>query len=208
MEPTLGNGLPQPVEIDPLSNTRVPGPYPPWESSIFPSGSHGDPVPIRSSLEAGRRNGSQDSLANWYSDNNGPWIPKGAVPEVASDDRFPPGRYSLATPLHPRYGSPPRIYPKIGNLLDNGSGQYVVPLSDSGYCTGISLDNSSVRSYDGMDYEFDNRSLTFRGQDFCQYGSKKTIPQEAAPWKTSWPNASLYLCDTCKRIVKTKSDLK
>ncbi len=212
-----GNYLPQPVEIDPLSNTRVSGPYPPWEPSTYPSGSFGDPVsafyssvPINKtgqmSLDAGRRSCSQDALANWYSDNDGPWIPKGAVPEVAPDDRLPPRGYSLAR-RGSGYGSPSRIHPRIGNPSDSGSGQFGVPPSDSGYGTGISLDNSSVRSYDVVDHNLESRSLTSRGQDFHRNGSIRTLP-EAEPWTSALPDASPYFCDTCKRPVKTKSELK
>lgn len=212
------NYPPQPVEIDPVSYPRAPGTFPPWEPTTYSIGSVGEPSPLSSSighnrtapmsLDLGARTSPQDPLANWLGGNDAPWLPKGVVPEVSSDDRL----HTRGYPPHrlPGYGLQLGARPRPGNPSDSGSGQFGVPPSDSGYGTGLSLESASVRGSDIVDHNQDNRSLIGRVPEYRQYNESGPLRDAngSEQWAFTTPGAPSYRCETCKKLVKTKSELK
>jgi hypothetical protein len=210
---------PQPVEIDPVSYPRAPGSYPPWEATTYSIGSLGEPnpPPFNSighnksgpvSLDFGARNSPQDPIVNWYNGNDGPWIPKGAVPLVSHDERIHTRGY--APYRNPGYGSPPGIRHRPGNPSDNGTVPFGISPSDSGYGTGISLESASVRGSDIVDHTQDNRSLLGRVPETHQYSESGPVREShgTEQWPYNSISAPLYRCLTCHKKVKTKSELK
>lgn len=219
MGPPQLNCPPQPVEIDPVSYPRPSGSYALWESTSYSTGPLGEPNPPVSnsiahnksgpgSLDFGTRNSPQDPITNWYTGNDGPWIPKGAVPEVSQDERINSRGYALYR--NPGYGSPPGIRHRPGNPSDNGSVPFGISPSDSGYGTGISLESASVRGSDIVDHSQNNRSLLGRASEIHRYNESGPARQSHGPeqWPYNSPSMPLYRCPTCLKGVKTKSELK
>lgn len=219
MGPPQLNYPPQPVEIDPVSYPRTSVSFTHWEPIPYSIGSIGEPSPSPSSsighnraapisLDLGTRNNPQDPLTIWYTGNDGPWIPKGAVPEVAPDDRLLKRGHSLHRISG--YGSQSGLRHRPGNPSDNGSVHFGVSPSDSGYGTGLSLESVSVRGSDVADHSQENRSLIGRIPEFRQYnenGSSRD-PNGTEQWGYSSPSAPSYRCETCQKTVKTRSELK
>jgi hypothetical protein len=215
MAPPLRNYPPQPVEIDPGSYSRTPASYPPWEAGTYAIGSIGEPSPSIGhnrtapiSHDLGARNSPQDALASWYSGNDGPWIPKGVVPDVAPEERS----HARGFPLHRHsgYGSQPGVRYRPGNPSDNGSVPFGVPPSDSGYGTGLSLESASVRGSDIVDHSQDNRTHISRVPEYRQFHENGPSRDSGGTeqWPFTSPSAPSFRCETCKKPVKTKSELK
>jgi hypothetical protein len=211
--------LPQPVEIEPGSYPRAPGSYSSWEPTPYSVGSLGEPSPPVSnpighnksgpvSLDFGPRNSPQDPITNWYTDNDGPWIPKGAVPEFSHDERIHTRGHTSYR--NSGYGSPPGIRHRPGNPSENGSVPFGISPSDSGYGTGVSLESASVRGSDIVDHSQNNRSLLGRVPELHRYNERGPAREShgTEQWPYNSPSAPLYHCPTCNKRVKTKSELK
>jgi hypothetical protein len=212
-------GPPQPVEIEPGSYPRISGSYTHWESTAYSVGYAGETNPSLPnsighnksspvSLDFGSRNSPPDPLTAWYTGNDGPWIAKGAVPEVPQDERIHPRGYNPYR--NPGYSSPPDIRHRPGNPSDNESLHFGISPSDSGYGTGISLESASVRGSDIVDHSQDNRSLLGRVTETQQYHGRESTRKSHGTeiWPCNSPSANTYICPTCQKSVKTKSELK
>ncbi len=221
MGPPQLNHPPQPVEIDPVSYPRVPGSYTPWEGAASSVGYVGESSTALSnslghnksgpvSLDSGARNSPQDPLTSWYTGNDGPWIPKGAFPEVPQDERMHPRGYAHAPYRNPGYCSSPEIRQGPGNLSENGSVHFGISPSDSGYGTGVSMESASVRGSDIVDHSQENRSILGRVPEVHQYHQRRSTREShgTESWPYSSLSATLHRCPTCHTLVKTKSELK
>jgi hypothetical protein len=149
MGPPHLNYPPQPVEIEAVSYPGVPDLY----SSLEPTysiGSRGKPhTPLSNSmglnksgpmsLGFGPRNSPQDPIANWYTENDGSWFPKGDIPEVSHNERIQTKGY--IPHRGPRYnGWTIGIHQRSGYPSDDGSVHLGIPPSASGYGIGTSLE--------------------------------------------------------------------
>jgi hypothetical protein len=218
------NGIPQPVEVD-LNISRPSLTYPPPRGGAagYPSGPLEDaslsfssnPYYGKIPLEYAARN-TGDSLATWYTDNDGPWLPKGAVPDASQEERLhmrgqPTGYRSLG------YGPPIGTLQRNGEPSDTGSFHYGGPTSDSGYGTEPrrSLESSSIRSYDLATPSLDSRSLMDRRLEGQPYNDVGSLHE---PLESIWPSGEIVIdtsgappslrCATCDKPVKTNSELK
>lgn len=156
----------------------------------------------------------QDAISQWYATNDGPWIPKGlALPE---DDERSPSRihtinlqnHAMGFPGHFREGymesecetTPPGMAP-----------------SDSGYGTGSQVTKQSVTAnsvYDeSSDRNAETQSLTghlsdfhfpsFPPGDWGMAHQPQSLQQPARQF-----DGKNFVCETCKKPVKTNSELK
>lgn len=169
----------QPMEID-LSMTRTMLPQGYGELSY--ASSHVAKMPPIDGL---------NPIAQWYTGNDGPWVPHKAIPEIVGDRL--PSKHSYRS-AHP---------------LDIGSAfHYNAPHSDSGYGTRRSVANTSVFSADQ-----DCQSLTSHATDHHQPypGMSEVIHQRDARVNEAWAepsNVADIVCQTCGKTVKTQSELK
>lgn len=218
MGPPTFNGIPQPVEVD---LNRQTGPYPPWtayplgplEDTNSPYPSNGSPVKTAQvSIDYSTRT-ALDPLQTWYVDNDGPWLPKGAVPETTHEEKFQ-SRSQPASFRNSGY-APQVAHHRTLDSSVNGNGHYAVPpSSDSGY--GTRLDNASVRSYELVNSNLDTRGLTDRDVDTSIYGDHRSLrePMDSNLWVASHTGLELsstvsgLYCPSCKKSVKTNSELK
>jgi hypothetical protein len=217
---------PQPIEID-LNNSRtLPSPSASasnaWDPTMFPSHGIGEGSPFVSSslqrnlqMENQGRVANQDPLVNWYTGNDGPWIPKG-ISEVVADERSPKARVSSRIPVQfgENYRQP--------NPSDAGSYHFGAPPSDSGYASNgakRSDGNASIFSADIADRDQDLQSLAGHIADYQPYQGMGDMlqPREVRPnghWTNPLPSSSVsdsqpkLRCPTCHKTVKTPSELK
>jgi hypothetical protein len=215
---------PQPVEIDVNNISRtLPSPQASvsasntWDAGLLQPnfgeisyGSSNHPRLQQISLDGQNRASppAQLPLAQWYMNNDGPWVPKGISETVAEDrsqSRHTDNRMHLS--YTGQYKAP--------NPSDVGSFQYPVP-SDSGYGTRRSDGNASVFSADVPERDQDCQSLQGHVPDYqpfpvlndlFQRDGRATDPSWGQP--TSSPLDSFRLvCPTCRKSVKTQSELK
>jgi hypothetical protein len=212
---------PQPVEIDPGSYNRLSGPYPPWPESGSYLGSIGDPNAIFTNSmsldktanmppDYGPRNGPRDLMNEWLnSGKNGPWIPRGAVPEVPLDER-PQARGHP----HPWRGSggghQSGIQNRSGHPSDTGSVHFGILPSDSGYGSALGLESPSARGSDVVDQSPEMRNLRGPISDYQPYGENASYrePHELFSWHLPSASSTQFRCEHCHQFVKTKSELK
>ena len=206
---------PRPIEIEVHSSRTLPSPSVPssttWDNFSTPGfggfseyGS-GRPLPLDTHI----RTNAPDPLQQWYTGNDGPWIPKGisTVPEERLLVRTKAG---TRIPLHHgnNYRQP--------NPSDAGTLHYGVAPSDSGYGTRHSDGNASVFSADVNDREQDCQNLG-HVTDFQPFQSLNEVMQQRdtrsnehwLPIAGSSPSRTpSLLCPTCQKPVKTPSELK
>jgi hypothetical protein len=216
---------PQPVEIDvdlsisrtlPSPSTCVPNA---WDSNSvhagFGEGPYGSTNMSRMQQQAPNdcqtRAPTQDPLAIWYSENDGPWVPKvipAAIQEDSSQSRKR-GNRSLVS-----YGSTYRQQP---NPSEAGSFLFGISHSDSGYGTRRSIGNASVFSADIPERDQDCHSLVGHLEHFQPFPSFAEMPpmrdnRLSDPWRGSptpgRPDSSGLICLSCNKTVKTQSELK
>jgi hypothetical protein len=207
---------PRPIEIDVNSSRTLPSPSSssaPWENFSTPNfGSFSDYGSGRPLLVDNQvRTTAPDPLQQWYTGNDGPWIPKGisTVPDERLHSRVRTGN-RIPMPFGNHYRQP--------NTSDAGSFQYGVAPSDSGYGTRHSDGNASVFSADINDRDQDCQSLVghvadyqpFQGLNEVMLQQRDTRANEAYPPvpSSSSSNTSNLVCPTCRRQVKTRSELK
>lgn len=149
-------------------------------------------------------------LDSWYSNNEGPWIPKNALVEVSP----------VNPRLHPR--SYPPGYPSIGNRhprsrglpIESASvdGSAILPTqSDSGYGSIPSMDTSSIRSYEAENRATESRSFLYQNHDMQQVDDQSSHhmrEMEAAPIRIPFAGPTTLSCPTCHVVVRTPSELK
>lgn len=212
--------IPQPVEVD-ISYSRRSGPHSPWEPVPYPSGHSTEPDldlqgggTYRSSqasyVEFGRVN-SQNPMVNFCNTMDGPFIPKGTIPDPGSCG--PPYQKNLGTSFHARDTSLRMGHFRQEFQTEEQHVPYAVAPSDSGYETRRSLPTASLRSVDiNRDSSLEDhvsirtpKSRPFTGgrhiQDFSRDDSyTKTVSKPISP--------APFICDHCKTPVKTRSELK
>jgi hypothetical protein len=221
---------PRPMEIDLNSNNlnssrTLPSPSASapaaWDSSLLQNHGYGD-VPYGSSnmaklqqipLEGQVRPPQQNPLVQWYTGNDGPWVPRDIM-DVASDERSQL-RHTGNRNTMP-YGSQYRQ----SSHTEGGPFPFGVPSSDSGYGTRQSIGNTSVFSGDVNERDPDSQSLIGHGTDYQPYQSFNEILQAntrdgrtSDSWVTPTPSvspqsSSTLVCQTCHKRVKTQSELK
>lgn len=232
--------LPRPVELDPSYNRSLPPPgqNPPWESSLFQNSAYGgsgssnipggNPAKTSVPADLGHREGAPDPIVNWYYANDGPYIPRGTIPDAPPDPkntaRGPPALASHFVPVPWKLGPYGNRY-RGSRSSENGTGSSTLsapytlsPPSDSGYGSRRSLENTSIFSSD----------VGSRGPDSHSFPGTPSDPQrlyqenqDLAPTRgflsETWSNQSSgitlveesrYQCSTCHRYVKTRSELK
>ncbi|RDW92260.1 hypothetical protein BP5796_01654 [Coleophoma crateriformis] len=221
MAPPHSDLPPQPVEID-LNNPRtLPSPSLPhnWDPALFQPSNLGDlPSPYVSAVvkephhHEGQGRPTQDPIASWYTENDGPWIPKGSLSTLATDDRLElrPTTGRASVPFGGQY--------RPTNPLENGTLQYGVPPSDSGYGTRRSVGTASVFAADSFDRDQDCQSLVSHGGEYPSFQGLEGMPQLETHDVESWapiPNtapayAPHLVCPfpECRKQVKTRSELK
>lgn len=159
------------------------------------------------------RPANQDPLVNWYTGNDGPWIPKG-ISEVVPDERHSRTRVGSRMPM--QYGTYRQTIPS-----DAGSYAYGAPPSDSGYGSNgarRSDGNGSVFSADVTDRDQDLQSLASHVADFQQYQGLGEVMQSRDVRQNEWTaplrssstldSTPSHVCPTCHKSVKTRSELK
>ncbi|KAL3424271.1 C2H2 type zinc finger domain protein [Phlyctema vagabunda] len=211
---------PQPIEID-LNSRLLPNPsvLPSWEPGLLPSSGLGDMHSPYGSSSMGRpqqypaesrgRGGGQDPILSWYTGNDGPWIPKGI--SAVTDERHPNRHQTdrVTVPFGGQY--------RESISSENGTLQYGVPPSDSGYGTRRSVGTASVFAGDVPEKETDCQSLTGHIGEYSPFQGLE--PQESRNgdlWSHSVnPAATIPIvdtntlyCNTCAQYVKTRSELK
>ncbi|KAG9232581.1 hypothetical protein BJ875DRAFT_380381 [Amylocarpus encephaloides] len=212
---------PQPVEIDLNCSRTLPSPSTSglniWEPNLphsgFVDGVYGSSSVTRmqqSPSDNQVRGPNQDPIAQWYSGNDGPWVPK-VIPDAAVDERNQSRRSGNRSIVS--YGTQYRQT----NPSDAGSAQFAIPPSDSGYGTRRSIGNTSVFSADIPDRDQDCQSLAghvesyqpFQGfNDVFQSRDSRSHDSWAIPTIPPGSASSSFTCLTCKKPVKTQSELK
>jgi hypothetical protein len=214
MAPPSNNYIPRPVEVG-TPYSRTSGLYsawgPPAEPELDPNGSRKYKPSQVSFVELGRIN-SQMPLANWVTTNDGPYIPKGAIPDPGSCG--PSHERGRATSFHARDTSS-----RVGHYRQEIRAEelhvsYGAPTSDSGYETRPSLPTASLRSVDiNMDSGLDSpnilksvqKSRSYNGDMYHQDIHDGCSGPRALPKQTS---SSQLICKYCRQAVKTASELK
>ncbi|KAK8083571.1 hypothetical protein PG996_002352 [Apiospora saccharicola] len=165
----------------------------------------------------------QDAIANWYAGNDGPWIPKGlALPD--DDDRSPSRIHNMSFQGH--MGFPGQYRERYVPSECETSPPGLAP-SDSGYgshATKHSVTTTSV--YDEpMDRNTETQSLAGHLSEFhfptsfgpgMEYMAKNTpsgawdlTPQQSLQHSARpFEGKGIIVCETCKKQVKTNSELK
>lgn len=219
--PSFGSDFPtppRPIEIEVNSSRTLPSPSAsssaPWETFSspgfggYPEYGSGRPLPIDNQVRAS----APDPLQQWYTGNDGPWIPKGisTVPE----ERSMHSRARAGNRIPMQYGNQYRQ----PNASDAGSLHYGVAPSDSGYGTRHSDGNASVFSADINDRDQDCHSLVGHVADYQPFQglNEVVLQQRDTRANESWPpvpssspsNTPTLVCPTCRKPVKTRSELK
>ncbi|CAG8977457.1 hypothetical protein HYALB_00007790 [Hymenoscyphus albidus] len=216
---------PQPVEIDvdlsSHSSRTLPSPSQPGSNAwdpIFSHPSFGDASYGASNIgrmqqipsDTQSRGPAQDPLVQWYTGNDGPWVPK-VIPDVAIEERLHPRQSGNRS--HVSYGTQYRQ----PNPSDAGSVQFGVSNSDSGYGTRRSIGNGSVFSADIPDRDQDCRSLAGHVENLQPFHAFPEIlpPRDHTrvnDWtptpKSTGSNTPSLTCQYCMKPVKTQSELK
>lgn len=155
---------------------------------------------------------AQDPIQDWYSTNDGPWshIPK--VINLNPDGRFQSKQAGSRN--HITSGGQYRLH----NPSDSVSFHYgVPPPSDSGYASGTrrSVANTSVFSGDVPERDQDCHSLTGQVENFQPFiGAHEDMQQrDVRPFDTWTSVTSIQesrglMCPTCRKPVKTQSEMK
>jgi len=213
---------PQPIEIDLNSSRTLPSPSASssaaWDSTNFQPHVFGDMLYGSSNvakmqqlpMDSTVRGPPQDPLLQWYTGNDGPWIPK-VIPEIVSEERLSRVQSGNRNPMSytGHYRQP--------NPSDAGSFQYGGSHSDSGYGTRRSVGNASVFSADVTERDQDCQSLAGHVADFQPFqGLNEVLQTRDARINESWslpaPSSAAsdtsLVCPTCQKSVKTRSELK
>jgi len=147
-----------------------------------------------------------DPLQQWYTGNDGPWIPKGisVVSDERSHSRLQPG---------PRMPTTYTYQHRRQNPSDAGTYPYGV--ADSGYGTRHSDENASVFSSEINDRDHDCHSLAGHMTSFQPFQELNTeqnrdprIHEAWVPISGSSSTDTSLVCQSCQRTVKTRSELK
>jgi hypothetical protein len=224
--PPLDWPPPQPVEIDLNSSRTLPSPSASlsapnaWDAALLqPHGNFSElsygqsnvarlqqiPIDVQN-----RAASAQDPLAQWYMGNDGPWIPHKVIPDIVPEDRSQlrqGGNRSILS-FAGQYKAP--------NPSDAGSFQFGPPHSDSGYGTRRSVGNTSVYSADVPERDQDCQSFAGHVPEFQSFQPPnevfqrdgRTNEQSWSPPTSSPSTPSGLVCPTCRKQVKTQSELK
>ena len=201
---------------NPSASASVPAA---WDGALF--GSHSVENQYGASniprshqpAEPSARTSQQDPMVQWWTANDGPWIPKQII-DLGADERSnsrPSGNHRMSQ----LYGNQFRP----SSQVDGASFHYSVP-SDSGYGTRRSVGNTSVFSSDVNERDQDSQSLLGPPTDYQPYpGYNDSLQVQSHevrtsdPWSTtgsavSPPTSSNLTCPDCHKDVKTQSELK
>ena len=204
---------PQPVEIEVTSSRTLPSPSAtslgPWEnfsSPGFPGFSDYGPPNSGRPVDNQVRGGAPDPLQQWYTGNDGPWIPRGI--SVLSEERLH-SRLRAGNRMPMPYGN----HYRQPNPSDAGSFPYGVAPSDSGYGTRHGDESASVFSTDINDRDQDSQSIIGHVTEYQAFqGPNNDVVQHRDAWapvpSSSSSNIPNLVCETCQKPVKTRSELK
>ncbi|KAH8596292.1 hypothetical protein B0O99DRAFT_651526 [Bisporella sp. PMI_857] len=206
---------PQPVEIELNPSRTLPSPSASaavhWELPQHTFGemstSYAPPNNSRQLHMEGHNRGSAQPLLQWYAENDGPWLPKGVIPEERNS----------RTKISNRYVSMQQ-YSEQPHPSDLGT--FGAPHSDSGYGSHVarrSDGNASIYSADVAERDQDSHSLAGQAPEFHAYPAmSQVMSMRETPRSETWnmfsnsvPNStSSLVCPTCHKNVKTRSELK
>jgi hypothetical protein len=211
---------PQVLEIDPSSSRTLPSPSAStsnaWDSPAFSSHAFGDlstygpsSAARQVSVESHSRGTAPNPLLHWYIDNDGPWIPKSSISELPEESH--PTAARQGNRMHLQHGNSHRQ--RIPS--DAATYPYGVPPSDSGYATRRSDGNDSTFSADVPDRDQDACPVA----DYQQYPGLSEALQQRDPRLSDWAaphsvsvsdsqSGKPFVCPTCLKGVKTRSELK
>jgi hypothetical protein len=209
---------PRPIEIDVKSSRTLPNPSVAspvtWETFSTPglvgfSDFESDrPLPVDNQV----RNSAPDPLQKWYTGNDGPWIPRG-ISTVPSEERLH-SRARAGNRMPMPYG----YHYRLLNPSESGSIHYGVAPSDSGYETRHSDGNASVFSAPINDRDQDCQSLPGHVSDYQPFPCLNEVlsPQLDTRSNERWPavpsssppSTPNLVCPTCRKPLKTRSELK
>jgi hypothetical protein len=214
------SAAPRPIEVVVNSSRTLPSPAASspasWENFSSPGfGGYSDYGPARPlAVDNQVRTSAPDPLQQWYTGNDGPWIPKGisTVPEERQIHSSARAGNRIPMPYGNQCRQP--------NPSDTGSLHYGVAPSDSGYGTRHSDGSASVFSADINDRDQDCQSLVghvaeyqpFQGLNNNEVALQQRDTRPNEPWPPvpgSFPsNTPSLVCPTCRKPVKTRSELK
>ena len=152
----------------------------------------------------------QNPLVQWYTGNDGPWIPK-VIPDAVPEERHTRGQIGNRNPMP--FGGQYRQT----NQSEAGSFQYGAPHSDSGYGTRRSVENASVFSAEVTERDQDCQSLVNHVAEYSPFGLNEVLQTRDARSGDSWPlpvpsssisGSPSLVCPSCHKPVKTRSELK
>ena len=204
--------LPKPVEVDPQISTTGTSHLASMTIDIGPLahpafGSMDSTYGLSTKRPSPERSDSQmfstipqNRIAQWYENNDGPWIPKGL-----SD--FPVGR-----PTFPQSSYVHRPFETYRQL--DTSDIESVRYPDSGYGTRKSVGNASIFSGEFPDRDQDCGSIAGRIENFQPFqgiDELESIDDRIDdPWPLTSPvqDARKLFCRVCHKEVRTPSELK
>ena len=216
MGPRSSDFLPRPIEIDlnPNPSRTLPNPSVAtsmqWEYASSPGYGEisygGSNIPRLTTIpnNVQSRGPSDDPLVNWYSANDGPWAP---FPKDGSESV---GDNRLSKQTSNRNVSFSGQY-RQQNPTDTSNFHFGGPHSDSGYGTRRSVGNTSVFSGDTHDRDHENHNMGAPMQDFSTltHGYNDEMQQRMSRTSGTWsPQTPGLICTTCRKQVKTQSELK
>lgn len=211
--------LPQPDDMRNYAALQAPECSAPWDGTL-PNYGYVDTSLFRQNqdpIETAVRSGPQDPnpLLNWYTNNDGPWVPPGTVPDISMDHNQSRGRLpgfrSTASSIVPT--DPKHI--RDANASGFGGFPFVFsPTSDSGYATRKSFENGSVFS-SPLRASLSSQSHDNRSFPMLQVSARANGSELSDSWAGSQSASAIHQahsdalqCPTCGMAVKTKSELK
>lgn len=215
-------GSSDPAGIDGVSKSLDLGPNPSSFASLPGTGSGMlDPLVALQSL--GSKNmGRQYPLYDWYHTRDGPWDPVSkTLPLDGRDDAQISFEHGTS---NSRPGIPPAFFGYRSRVVPSECDTVIQP-SDSGYesATRHSVGISSI--YGDVDRSADAQSVIAQISDFRFQGIEQNVLEasdidsqqdlwkqpgssQSAQTTTNAENRKILVCENCKKLVKTQSELK
>jgi hypothetical protein len=147
--------------------------------------------------------GTSNALEQWYTRNDGPWIPKDLAPAEGQDGLNArglgyvfPGSYRESISPSECDTVPPGYVPSDSGYGSHGAKQSIATAS---ICYDDALDSQETQSLAG------HFSL---GMDPRQWGQTSKQAQTQNFQRSVQSDPKELVCDVCKKTVKTNSELK
>jgi len=148
-----------------------------------------------------RREQVRPQLNSWVTDDDGPYVPRGAIPDAGFETQRPQINYNSYSPEI--YSN--SQYPQLEAGETDSIAQSYMP-SDSGYG---SFNGEHVYS---ADKGLDSRSSLSEGhREELDFGSSQRLPPlfvYSENRKDVSKKRPLFVCECCNSVVKTRSELK